>query len=165
MDPEQQNGGFMSSKIMGIPVPVLIIGGALIAYFLFFRNSSSSSSGSGASSSTSGTNTLTTGNTTVDTGAVAVTVNGGSTSEESGNSNPGTSTPTPASTTTVTVPNIVGQRGATAKSTLEKAGLGVSQSPKTTPKGKTTKVTSQNPKAGAKVAKGSIVSDVVTVNK
>jgi hypothetical protein len=78
-----------------------------------------------------------------------------------------TPTPTPTPTPTaakVTVPNVVGKRGEDAKDTIQKAGLVDQQVPATTPKGKTTTVTSTDPKAGTKVDKGSTVSVAVKVN-
>jgi hypothetical protein len=79
MDPEAPaGGGLMQSKIMGIPSIVWIGGIGLIVYFLFFRNSSSSSGSSGAQAGTptGGSGTITSGDTTIDSGAVQVTVEG-----------------------------------------------------------------------------------------
>jgi PASTA domain len=66
--------------------------------------------------------------------------------------------------TTVTVPNVVKLRGEAAKTLIQKAGLHDAQEPATTPKGKTTTVTSQSPKAGTKVAPGSTVTVKVKVS-
>jgi PASTA domain len=158
MDPEQQQ---QPGRIFGMPWWVIIGIAGVAAYFLFFRNSSSSGSGTGASSSAGSGTVTSSGSTTLDSGAVSVTV--------TQNGNGGQPTP-PTTTSTgtssqVAVPDVVGQRGAAAKTTLEKAGFKVSQSPKTTPKGKSTTVTSQSPKAGTKAAKGSTVKDTVKVNK
>jgi hypothetical protein len=67
--------------------------------------------------------------------------------------------PTPTPTTgSIAVPNVVGQRGLGAKAIVVAKGLKVVQDPKTTPKGKATKVTSTDPKAGTKVKLGSTVT-------
>jgi PASTA domain len=71
---------------------------------------------------------------------------------------------TGTSTAKVTVPNVVGQRGETAKAKLSAVGLEPQQVPAETPKGKTTTVTSTDPKAGTKVGKGSTVSVAVKTN-
>jgi PASTA domain len=70
---------------------------------------------------------------------------------------PGHPQPKP-SVAQVTVPNVTGQRGEAAKATLERNGFKVIQDPASTPKGKSTTVTSQNPLAGSKAAKGSTVA-------
>jgi PASTA domain len=71
----------------------------------------------------------------------------------------------PGKTTQLTVPNVVGQDGTQAKLSLVTKGFKVAQNPATTPKGKTTKVTSQNPRAGQRAAKGSTVTIGLAVNK
>jgi hypothetical protein len=57
----------------------------------------------------------------------------------------------------VTVPKVVGDKGDTAGDALRAAGFKVTQTPSSTPKGKSTKVISQNPAGGSKAAKGSTV--------
>lgn len=64
----------------------------------------------------------------------------------------------------VTVPKVTGKHGEDAKDALQKAGFKVLQDPATTPRGKTTTVTSQNPAGGTKAAKGSTVSIAVTTS-
>jgi hypothetical protein len=71
----------------------------------------------------------------------------------------GTGGGTPAPTGNVTVPNVVGSRGLTARLALTARGLKENQIPKTTPKGKAVYATSQSPKAGAKVARLPLTSD------
>lgn len=70
----------------------------------------------------------------------------------------GTGGGTPKPTGNVTVPNVVGSRGLTARLALTARGLKENQVPKTTPKGKAVYATSQSPKAGAKVKAGSTVT-------
>jgi spore coat assembly protein SafA len=65
-------GNIFTGKIGGIPGFVWLLGAGVLAYFLFFRNSSSST-GAGATS-TGGGGTATGGTTTIDTGAVQVSV-------------------------------------------------------------------------------------------
>jgi len=65
----------------------------------------------------------------------------------------------------VTVPNVVSEHGETARFQLENAGFKVTQSPPTTPAGKTTTVTAQSPRAGTKAAKGSTVKTTVKIDK
>jgi PASTA domain len=190
MDPESQQGGggIMSGKIMGMPSLVFVALVAAAAYFLFFRNKSTASAG--GTSDAGSSDTLTSGATTVDTGAVQVTVNAGGSGDAGGGGgggsvsgggssgggssgggsspgggNPQPSPPQPTGTATVTVPNITGERGEAGKDILAAAGLKLKQSPPGSPKGKTTTIISQNPKGGAKVAKGTTVSDVIRVNK
>src|SRR5580658_2134246 len=77
------------------------------------------------------------------------------------NSSTTTTSTTPAGT--ATVPTVTGKRGEDAKDAITAAGFKPLQTPATTPKGKTTKVTSQNPKGGSKAAKGSDVAYAVSV--
>ena len=56
MATEGGGGGFASKKVLGVPLPILIIGGVVLAYFVFFRKS-------GANAASTGTST--TGNTTI----------------------------------------------------------------------------------------------------
>jgi hypothetical protein len=82
------------------------------------------------------------------------------------NSSTTTTSTTPPTTTaagTATVPTVTGKRGEDAKDAITAAGFKPLQTPATTPKGKTTKVTSQNPKGGSKAAKGSDVAYAVSV--
>jgi PASTA domain-containing protein len=81
----------------------------------------------------------------------------------------GTSTTTSTTTSssssgTGTVPNVVGQRGEAASAAIKGAGFKPLQTPSSTAKGKSTTVTSQNPKGGAKAAKGSDVAYAVKVD-
>lgn len=64
---------------------------------------------------------------------------------------------------TVTVPNVVGKRGAKAVTAIHAAGLVSSQSP-TPKKGQWSIVKSQSPKAGSSVTSGSTVTQVLTVH-
>ena len=80
----------------------------------------------------------------------------------------GTSTTTSTTTSsgqtgTGTVPNVVGQRGEAASAAIKGAGFKPLQTPSSTARGKSTKVTSQNPKGGTKAAKGSDVAYAVEV--
>jgi hypothetical protein len=59
--------------------------------------------------------------------------------------------------TQVTVPNVVGMKGEDARKTVQDLGLKSSQSPGV-PKGKTSTVSTQSPKAGTKVNSGSTVT-------
>jgi len=161
-------GGFMTQKFMGIPAIVWLLGAAAVAYFLFSRNSASSGSGS---SSAGSSDTLTTGDTSVATGAVQVTVNaGGSGDTGGGGGNTQPSPPTTGTTTTTTnsgtveIPNVVGMKGSAAEALLKARGFRTTQNPKTTPKGKTTKVTRQSPTPG-QAKKGSTVNLDLSVNK
>jgi PASTA domain len=63
----------------------------------------------------------------------------------------------------VTVPNVIGSSGLTARLAIAARGLKSVQSPKTTQRGKSTTVTSQSPKAGSKVKLGSTVTINVKV--
>jgi hypothetical protein len=63
----------------------------------------------------------------------------------------------------VTVPDIVGERGSAARAKISAAGLKYKQDPATTPAGRETEVTSQDPHAGTKVAKNSEVTAHVKV--
>jgi PASTA domain len=63
----------------------------------------------------------------------------------------------------VTVPNFVGMKGEDARKAAQDAGLVPKQSPGV-PKGKTSTVQSQSPKAGSKVASGSTVSMVLKIS-
>jgi hypothetical protein len=158
MPPDPPEGGqsFLTMKFMGIPALVWVAVVAGVAYWLYSRNASSTAAA--GSSSAGSSDTLTTGNTTVDTGAVSISI------DASGNSDQPTP-PVTGKATTVTVPNVVGKPGATALDQLKAAGFKTSQTPKTTPKGEATKVTTETPKAGTKVAKGSTVKTVVVANK
>jgi hypothetical protein len=60
-------------------------------------------------------------------------------------------------TTKVTVPNLKNKSGEEAKAIGEGLGFKVTQSPTTTPKGKSTTVTSQNPASGTKATHGSTI--------
>lgn len=151
MDPETEGGGgFMSQRWFGMPAPVVIIGVALLAYFLFFRNSG----GIGQGSSAGGSDTLTTGNTTVESGAVRVVVNAGNNGEDNDQPKP----PHKGITRTVTVPDVVGKPGEAARDAIMKAGLRARQIPARTPAGKPTVVVSENPRGGGKARKGSVVT-------
>lgn len=155
MDPEQPGGGgMMSSKILGIPTIVWVGGIALIVYFLFFRNSSQSA---GSPSTSGGGGTIDqSGTTRVESGAVQITVtqnpqdNDGDSDDGSGNPQP---RPKPKPRTKkVTVPNVVGRTYAQAAPVITKAGL--------KPHKRfafTGPVTSETPKAGSKVPRGSTV--------
>jgi hypothetical protein len=72
---------------------------------------------------------------------------------------------TTTSATQVTVPNVTKSRTEVGKARLKAAGFKVTQTPATTPKGKSTTITSQNPTGGKKAAKGSTVTIAVSVNK
>jgi hypothetical protein len=61
--------GFLSGKIAGIPVIAVVGGIALVAYFLFFRNSQA-----GAASASGGSGSITSGTTTLQKGAIQVHV-------------------------------------------------------------------------------------------
>lgn len=75
-----------------------------------------------------------------------------------------TDTPAQAGpTSSVTVPKVTGERGEVARQNLQAAGFKVSQSPSTTPKGKTTTVTGQTPAGGSKAKKGATVHLTVKV--
>jgi len=67
-------------------------------------------------------------------------------------------------TTQVTVPTLMGDKGEDARKTVQSLGLKWKQTPPTTPKGKTTQVQSQSPKAGTKVAPGTTVSVTLKVS-
>lgn len=176
--PEQGSGGnILTNKYFGMPGFVWLGGAALLAYFLFFHNKGSSSTSTPATG-TSGSTSGETGGTINFVNPTPVNNNSGGTSPD-GSNNPGQGSqsgtpnpqPTPAtppsttSTTTsgttpaqnnVTVPNVVGQRLATATGILTASGLregganqvsGVSQT-----------VVSQNPSAGTSVVQGSMVT-------
>jgi hypothetical protein len=182
--PSTSGGNILTTKYFGMPGIVWLGGAAVLAYFLFFRNKSSSASGTGtATGSGSGSSSGETGGTinfTPSSGNNWRPVNNtdGSTSPtgtntpgqggQTGTPNPqpspttnpssgtSTSTSTTTATTNVTVPNVVGQRLATATGILTAAGLregganqvaGVSQS-----------VVSQNPAAGTSVSPGSMIT-------
>jgi PASTA domain len=160
MDPDsmQGGGGLMGSRILGIPVLVWVAGAALIAYFIFSRSSSGSSGG--GTSTAGGSDTLTTGNTTVESGAVRVVVNAGNDTD-----NPQPKPPVKGKTRTVTVPEVVGDRGEAARDKITKAGFRFRQIPPRTPRGKTTTVTSETPRGGSKAKKGATVTTHVKVNR
>lgn len=149
--PEDQGGGgggFMSQRWFGIPAPLVIVGVALIAYFLFFRGS-----GGGGTSTAGGPDTQTVGDTTIDTGAVQVSVNTGSTNSNDttlgDNDQPGP--PPVPKTTTVTVPRVIGEPAGMARRRVTRRGLepaGITQG----------RVRTENPAAGTKVKKGSTVT-------
>jgi hypothetical protein len=63
----------------------------------------------------------------------------------------------PSGPATVSVPNVVGSRAATAVITMRGVGLTGKVSPGT-PKGKTGTITAQSPKAGSKVRKGTTIN-------
>jgi hypothetical protein len=93
MAPEPTPGGggvgnIFTGKIMGIPGIVWLIGAGALAYFLFFRNSGSSSGSPSTSGVGPGTSTITTGQTTIDTGAVQVSVTQNPTPSAAGNPQP-----------------------------------------------------------------------------
>jgi Fibronectin type III domain len=74
---EGAGGNFLTARIMGIPAIIWIAGAGILAYFLFFRNSGSSSNTSGqpqGGSATGGSGTINTGATTIDSGAVQISV-------------------------------------------------------------------------------------------
>ena len=146
MPAEPQQGGIFSQKFMGIPALVWLAGAAILAYWWFSRQSSSSS-GTGSSSANSGTNTQTTGATTIDTGAVQVSVNTGGSGDTSTQPTPPTP---PTMQTTTTVPNVVGRNAPAATKILAAAGLkesGITGG----------MVASESPKAGTTVDTGSTV--------
>jgi hypothetical protein len=150
MDPEQPGG---SHRIM---ILLLVAGGAaVLAYFLFFRNSSSA----GGSTSGGGGTITSSGSTTLQTGAVQVSVTQNPDTSGQTTTNPQPTPPgkKPTTSQSISVPNVVGKTGQNAAAQLKKAGLAYAQSPVSTPKGKRTKVTSEEPAAGKKVAKGSTV--------
>lgn len=60
--------------------------------------------------------------------------------------------------TNVKVPNVLGLRGEVARADITKAGLVPEQTPNSTPKGHSTRVTTQSPTSGKSVKKGSKVS-------
>jgi hypothetical protein len=97
MDNDTQ-GGFLHSKIFGIPAIVVIGGIGLIVYFIFFKNSSSTSSGSPSTSGGGGS--VTTGATTIDKGAVQISV----TQEPGGNTQPAPPATGATSAKTASVP-------------------------------------------------------------
>jgi hypothetical protein len=65
-------------------------------------------------------------------------------------------------TGTITVPNVVGEKGEDARKEVQAVGLKASQSPGV-PKGKTSVVKSQTPKAGSQVKSGSTVTMTLTI--
>ena len=65
--------------------------------------------------------------------------------------------------TPVLVPDVIGMRGAKAKTALTNAGFKTFQAP-TPPKGKSSTVKSQTPRAGTTAAYGSTVSMVLTIS-
>jgi hypothetical protein len=185
--PSAGGGNVLTTKYFGMPGIVWLGGAAVLAYFLFFRNKSSSAasgtgtasgSGSGSSSGETGGTINFTPNPTGTSQWRPVNNTDGSTSPsgtntsgqggQTGTPNPqptpttnpssgtSTSTSTTTATTNVTVPNVVGQRLATATGILTAAGLregganqvaGVSQT-----------VVSQNPAANTSVSPGSMVT-------
>lgn len=185
-EPQTEGGGggnILTAKYFGLPGFVWLGGAAILAYFLFFRNKSSASTSGTTSGGTSGSGSgsETGGNITVNVPknrSQPVNAASGSTSPNGANT-PGQGgqtgtpnpqpTPTPApstgsSTTTtttpatnnVTVPNVVGQRLATATGILTAAGLregGASQI-----SGISQTVISQDPAANTSVAAGSMVT-------
>lgn len=70
----QGQGGFMSRKFLGIPAIFWLLGAAILAY-LYFRNKSASSSGTGATS-TGGSGQSTTGDITFQPAAETIDVQG-----------------------------------------------------------------------------------------
>lgn len=148
MDPETEGGspGLMQQKWFGVPAPVIVVLGALVVYFLFFRNSQSGS-GTGASSSAGSGDTQTVGNTTIDKGAVTVTVNTGNGDSDQPQPKP------PGNTKTVTVPNVVGKTLPQAQTAIKKRGL----NPHADKPFEGRVVRQEKPRSGAKVKKGSTV--------
>ena len=67
--------------------------------------------------------------------------------------------------TKVRVPGIVGLKGDTAKNDITGIGLKWKQTPASTPKGKTTTVTAQSPRAGTQVNSGSTVTATLKTDK
>lgn len=70
---ENEGGGFMSMKFMGIPAIVWIGGAAILVYFLMKHNSQSSQP---TNRTSGGGGTVKTGKTVVRSGAVRIDVNG-----------------------------------------------------------------------------------------
>lgn len=68
---ENEGGGFLSQRFMGIPAWVFLAGAAILAYWYFSRNSSSTPT------TTGGGGSVKTGRTTVQSGAIRINVGGG----------------------------------------------------------------------------------------
>jgi hypothetical protein len=148
MAPEGGGEGGGGMRIFGMPWFVIVGIAGLAAYFLFFRGSGSS--GGGSSSGGGGTVTSS-GTTTLNKGAVSVTVT------QSGNPQPQPPTKTRTSSQSITVPNVVGERANAGIEALQDAGLGYKSTTGPRDKSKTYDVASQQPTAGAKVKKNSVV--------
>ena len=150
----------------------LIVGGAVLAValvYIYLKKRSAAGSGSGGACTDADGNPGTTdasGNCISSGSAAPSTATGLSTSDLMGwiqdHSSSTTTTTTPAAGT---VPDVVGKTGDEAKAALKSAGYTTVQVPPTTPKGESTRVTSQNPKSGAKAAKGSPVAIEVSAVK
>lgn len=176
--PEQGSGGnILTNKYFGMPGFVWLGGAALLAYFLFFRNKSTTAAATPASSGSTSGETGGTINFVQPQSAPVNTSTGGTSptgtnnpgqGSQSGTPNPQPTPSTPPSTTStttsstqpaqnnVTVPNVVGQRLATATGMLTAAGLregGANQV-----SGVAQTVVSQSPGAGTSVVQGSMVT-------
>jgi PASTA domain len=71
----------------------------------------------------------------------------------------------PGKTGTGTVPDVVGKPGEEARDAINSAGFRVLQTPPSTPKGKRTVVTSQNPAGGRRLPEGSAVAIAVKLDE
>src|SRR5580704_3058239 len=72
---DNEGGSFLTRKFAGIPAWVILAGVAALAYFLFMRNSGSSTAP--ANSTSGGGGQVHTGKTIVQSGAVKINVSGG----------------------------------------------------------------------------------------
>jgi hypothetical protein len=72
---DNEGGSFLTRKFAGIPAWVILAGVAALAYFLFMRNSGSSTTPTNSTSGGGGS--IRTGKTTVQSGAVKINVTGG----------------------------------------------------------------------------------------
>lgn len=98
--PPGTGGSMMDKKVAGIPLPIILVGGvAILAYFLFFRNSSS---GAGTSSSGNTSTTDLSGATVTQPGPGPVTVNVTGGSNNGGGKNPQPKPPVKKKTTRLT---------------------------------------------------------------
>jgi hypothetical protein len=166
-------GNILTNKYFGMPGFVWLGGAAILAYFLFFRNKSSSST---AATPSSGSTSGETGGTINFTNPVnntdgSTSPNGTNTPGQGGQTgtpnpqptpvpNPSTGTSTTTSTTpatnNVTVPNLVGQRLAAATGIL--TALGLKEGGANQVAGVSQTVISQNPAANSSVTPGSMVT-------
>lgn len=148
MDPEQPGGGgFMSSRIFGIPTIVLIGGIAILAY-LYFRHAQNAQA-AGSPSTSGGGGTVTTGTTRVEKGAVTINVT------QQGSDQDNDTQPTPGGRgrrKRVVVPDVTGEKWGQASQELQKTGL---KAGRTHPFAGA--VRGERPQAGKRVPKGSTV--------